>query len=159
MAYFLEGPNPRAYERGEESVFGEKWAYPNLFPGRLAAELAWAQRYGVRRLEVSDGGPDTIRRLAVELGGQDGLFVILPSGRAVVIPQMIAGAGQTYHTMASDGKDVIAAGEVRVSESGFLTAFNDISGHYRPHRQQVDDLTYAVFVMGGLCGRVDRSET
>ncbi len=149
--YSLEGTNEQAYVRGTQTVFNEAWAYPNLLPRRLKHELAWARKYDVPKVEVNDGTPDTIRRLAEVFGGQKCLFVVRLDGRAVLIPALIK-AGRTYHTMASDGADVIAAGEVEVLPDGRLTNVNHHSGHYKPHKDQVDAVTQAFFVAEGLCG-------
>lgn len=143
-------PNPKAYPI-EGAPYGATMAYPNLASARvIARELAEAREWGVRPVEVSEGaGEELRRRIASELADRDCLYAVTLTGGMFVIPAEVQGK-RTYHTMAVNGEDVIAAGHVRFDSQGRVRTLDDRSGHYRPDERQANDVAHSIFKFAGL---------
>jgi hypothetical protein len=142
-------PNALAYAI-EDAPYGATMAYPNLLPDQLADERDLAHKLGVQVIEVTeDPDESTAGRLALECAGRDCLYVVLPDGRMRIIRSGIGG-GDTTHTMASAGADVIAAGHVLFGPTGRVVRWDHMSGHYRPHERQAREVAEAIFTLAQL---------
>jgi hypothetical protein len=116
----------------------------------IARELAEARAWDVRPVEVTEGaGEELRRRIASELADRDCLYAVTVTGQMFVIPSEVQGK-RTYHTMAVNGQDVIAAGHVRFDSQGFVRTWDDRSGHYRPDERQTKDVAHSIFHLAGL---------
>lgn len=143
-------PNPKAYPI-EGAPHGATMAYPNIASANtVARELAIARRLGIRPIEVFDyPDAEAASRLAAELGGRECLYVVTIECRMFVIPADIGGRRLT-HTMAADGADVVAAGQVQLDSDGRVVRWDHLSGHYRPDERQAREVAAGFFILGGL---------
>jgi hypothetical protein len=143
-------PNPRAYPL-EDAPHGATTAFPNIASAKtVARELAVARRLGIHPFEVFDyPDAEVARRLAAELAGRVCLYVVTIECRMFLIPAYIEGRRLT-HTMAADGADVVAAGQVELDSDGRVVWWDHLSGHYRPDERQAREVAAGFFTLGGL---------
>lgn len=125
-------------------------AYPNVLADQLADEMQLARDLGIQPVEVGEGIPaETVRKAVTESSTRDWIYVVLVDGRMFIIPFSVRGQ-QTTHTMASQGADVIAAGQVLFGPTGNVLQWDHMSGHYRPHERQSKEVAQAIFTLSNL---------
>jgi hypothetical protein len=125
-------------------------AYPNLKADQLGDELRLAKEWGLQPVEVGEDVPaETVRQAVLAVSDPNWIYVVLLDGRMFIIPYWGRGM-TTAHTMASGGKDVIAAGQVLFDSSGSVVQWNAMSGHYWPDERQANEVAEAIFTLAGL---------
>lgn len=103
--------------------------FGNTLPSELPAELARAERLGVRPFHFSD--PE-FPRLANEGPLK---WAVTPQGELRFIPKWGPDGQELAHTVLTGGEPVAAAGEAEIAVSGtdvYVLELNNHSGHYLP---------------------------
>ncbi|MEU4560530.1 ALF repeat-containing protein [Actinoplanes sp. NPDC023936] len=140
----VEGAVP--IQRAAQAGGNDCVTFPNQLPDRLAAELAAAERLGVR---VTGPGTAAFDRI---IGSGTVKWAILQDGSLVVVPKFVDGV-EISHSVLSRGGPVRAAGEADIAGSAsdgyFGLDINNHSGHFRPSAESLD-LGKAAFAAAGI---------
>lgn len=102
--------------------------FENQLPERLQGELDLALRLGVKPLKIGEPGFDTV----VNQGTIK--WAVTTNGELVIIPYLV-GSTEINHTVSTDGKPVLAAGEAEIAGGEgqyFMISISNRSGHYQP---------------------------
>ncbi|MFD9536276.1 polymorphic toxin-type HINT domain-containing protein [Streptomyces sp. NPDC060010] len=108
--------------------------WPNQMPHLLDQELRDAARLGVTPTLPDSPDFDEI------IDGEIIKWAVLLDGSLVVIPKSKHGR-EIYHSVLSNGDDVLAAGEAEIVGSGgtyFGTLLNNHSGHFLPNLESME---------------------
>ena len=125
--------------------------WKNQLPELLATELEMAADMGVVRMKIDN--PSFARMLGQEKRLK---FIVYQDGRVYFVPEQV-GRTEIYHSVASKGEDVVAAGECvlkSTDEAGVYIGkwINDQSGHYFNHQsaEGVLDIAKEAFANLGI---------
>jgi len=142
---------------GDDSTgwsFSDAEVHSNQLPESLKVETALAKELGVEPVQVGMPEFDQMVQNA-EQNGEKLKWVVTQDGELWFIPARVDD-NEIYHSVITNGGDVIAAGETEIMsswESGFKYIALDLtnhSGHYKPSPASLDQIAKLVFEQNGI---------
>jgi len=127
----------------------------NQFPELLEVETALARELGVKPAQAGTPEFDQMIQNA-EQSGEKLKWVITQDGELWFIPAKV-GDKEIYHSVITNGGDVIAAGETEIMSSWkpgskYITLdLTNRSGHYEPSPASLYQIAKSVFERNGIC--------
>ncbi len=111
--------------------------FENQLPERLKDELNLAKKLGVKPLKIGESGFDNL------INEGTIKWAVTTDGELVIIPYIV-GNIEINHTVLTDGKPVLTAGEAEIAGGEgqyFMISISNRSGHYQP---SVDSLNVGI---------------